>query len=84
MPQFKAGNHIVVRKDIDSVPEELRGKKGEIARAVVVKSTVGLGSIGEGSSESNSYVLQCYNVLFDGNTKPVPVPGTWMLKESEA
>jgi len=79
MTQCKVGDYVIVRDDIESVPDEWKRRKGQILAVSVVKSTVGFRSLGAAiASESNSDVFRAHYVLMDGATQPVPIDEAWL------
>jgi hypothetical protein len=78
MSKFKVGDCVIVREGLEIIPKEWEGKKGKIIAVSVVKSTVGFRSIGQRLSESGADVFLAHYVLFDGETRGVPIDESWL------
>ena len=78
MSEFKVGDCVIVRDDLESVPKEWQGKKGKIVAESVVKATIGVRNIGEGWSGSNSDVFKSHYVLIDGKAQAMPIDEAWL------
>jgi len=76
MSNFSPGDYVVV-KDIDSVPEEWRGRKGMVTVISGTEATVGVRDMEPIRRESNSSTSSNW-VLLNGESKSIIIP-EWML-----